>query len=34
MIAAHSLALKTILVTYDESFRHVPGLKIEDWART
>ena len=31
MIAAHALALKTVLVTHDKAFRHVKGLRTEDW---
>lgn len=30
-IAAHALALKATLVTADRAFRHVPGLRIENW---
>lgn len=33
MIAAHALALGTVLVTSDRAFRRVKGLKIEDWTR-
>ena len=33
MIAAHSLALGTVLVTSDRVFSRVNGLKVEDWAR-
>jgi tRNA(fMet)-specific endonuclease VapC len=32
MIAAHALALGTVLVTSDRVFRRVKGLTIEDWA--
>lgn len=32
MIAAHALALGTVLVTNDRVFRRVKGLKVEDWA--
>lgn len=31
-IASHALAPGAILVTHDKGFRHVAGLKIEDWA--
>jgi len=31
MIAAHALALGLILVTHDDAFRFVDGLKTEDW---
>jgi tRNA(fMet)-specific endonuclease VapC len=31
-IAAHALALGSVLVTHDAAFRHVPGLAaFEDW---
>jgi len=33
MIAAHSLALNTTLVSSDRVFRRVQDLKLEDWAR-
>jgi tRNA(fMet)-specific endonuclease VapC len=33
MIAAHSLALDTTLVSSDRVFRRVKDLKLEDWAR-
>lgn len=33
MIAAHALALRTVLVTSDRVFSRVKGLKIEDWTR-
>lgn len=33
MIAAHALALGTVLVTSDRVFRRVKGVKIEDWMR-
>jgi tRNA(fMet)-specific endonuclease VapC len=33
MIAAHSLALDTTLVSSDHVFRRVKDLKLEDWAR-
>jgi tRNA(fMet)-specific endonuclease VapC len=33
MIAAHSLALGTILVSSDRVFRRVKELKLEDWTR-
>jgi tRNA(fMet)-specific endonuclease VapC len=31
MIAAHALAIKAVLVTHDRVFRHVKGLRTEDW---
>lgn len=31
LIAAHALALDATLVTADEEFRRVPGLKVENW---
>jgi tRNA(fMet)-specific endonuclease VapC len=34
MIAAHSLALSTVLVSSDQAFRRVKDLRIEDWVRT
>ncbi len=33
MIAAHAVALGTVLVSSDRVFRRVKGLTIEDWAR-
>lgn len=33
MIAAHSMALDTTLVSSDRVFRRVKDLKLEDWAR-
>ena len=33
MIAAHAMALDTILITGDRVFRWVKGLRIDDWAR-
>nr|WP_289852345.1 PIN domain-containing protein [Mesorhizobium liriopis] len=30
-IAAHALVLNATLVTADRAFRHVPGLRIENW---
>jgi tRNA(fMet)-specific endonuclease VapC len=33
-IAAHALALGSILVSHDRAFRKVEGLKIEDWTRS
>jgi len=33
MIAAHALALGTVLVTGDRVFRRVRDLKIEDWSK-
>jgi tRNA(fMet)-specific endonuclease VapC len=32
LIAAHALALEMILVTHDQAFKQVEGLKIEDWS--
>lgn len=32
MIAAHSLAADTTLVSSDRAFRQVDGLRVEDWA--
>lgn len=32
MIAAHALALGSVLVTSDRVFKRAKGLKIEDWA--
>lgn len=32
MIAAHALALQAVLVTREDGFRHVPGLKVESWS--
>lgn len=31
MIAAHALALDTVLVSNDRAFAKVPGLKLENW---
>ncbi len=31
MIAAHALALNTVLVTHDQAFQRVKGLKTADW---
>jgi tRNA(fMet)-specific endonuclease VapC len=31
MIAAHALSKKAVLVTNDNAFSHVKGLKIQDW---
>jgi tRNA(fMet)-specific endonuclease VapC len=31
MIAAHAVSAELILVTHDEAFSHVAGLRIEDW---
>jgi tRNA(fMet)-specific endonuclease VapC len=31
LIAAHALAVDAVLVTSDRAFRHVAGLRIEDW---
>jgi tRNA(fMet)-specific endonuclease VapC len=33
MIAAHALAVGTVLVTHDRVFRRMRGLKVEDWTR-
>lgn len=33
MIAAHAIAVGVILVTHDDAFRRVKGLKVEDWSR-
>jgi tRNA(fMet)-specific endonuclease VapC len=32
-IAAHALTLGATLVTADQAFRFVPGLKVENWIR-
>jgi len=32
MIASHAIALDAILVSHDQVFQQVPGLKTEDWA--
>jgi len=34
MIGAHALALGSILVTHDQSFKKIKKLKLEDWTRT
>ena len=31
LIAAHALALNTVLVTNDRAFRQIPDLDVEDW---
>jgi tRNA(fMet)-specific endonuclease VapC len=31
LIAAHALSISATLVTTDRAFRHVPGLRVEDW---
>lgn len=31
MIAAHALAIGAVLVSHDRVFRHVKGLRTEDW---
>jgi len=31
LIAAHAVSVDAVLVTADKAFRHVPGLKTEDW---
>lgn len=33
MIAAHALAINATLVTSDGAFKHVPGLRTEDWSK-
>jgi len=33
MIAAQALAVEAVLVTHDQVFRRVKGLKVEDWSR-
>jgi tRNA(fMet)-specific endonuclease VapC len=33
-IAAHALALDATVVTADQGFRWVPGLKVENWLRS
>jgi tRNA(fMet)-specific endonuclease VapC len=33
LIAAHALATRSVLVTNDHAFRHVPGLTAEDWTK-
>lgn len=33
MIAAQAVAAKLVLVTHDQVFRRVKGLRIEDWAK-
>ncbi len=33
LIAAHALALDATLVTHDRAFRHIPGLRTEDWVQ-
>ncbi len=33
MIAAHAVAAEVVLVTHDEAFRRVKGLKMEDWSK-
>jgi tRNA(fMet)-specific endonuclease VapC len=32
LIAAHALHAGTVLVTNDTAFRHIAGLRVEDWA--
>jgi predicted nucleic acid-binding protein len=32
MIGAHALALGVVLVTNDQAFSRIKGLKIENWA--
>ncbi|SPE38498.1 Ribonuclease VapC [Candidatus Sulfopaludibacter sp. SbA3] len=34
MIAAHALALGSVLVTHDKAFARIKGMKIEDWTRS
>jgi tRNA(fMet)-specific endonuclease VapC len=31
MIAAHALSIGSVLITHDKIFRHVKGLRTEDW---
>lgn len=31
LIAAHALDTRSILITNDQAFKKVPGLKVEDW---
>ena len=33
MIAAHALSRNQTLVTNDKAFRHIKGLKLEDWTK-
>jgi tRNA(fMet)-specific endonuclease VapC len=33
MIAAHALAMGSVLVTHDKAFARVRGLKIADWTK-
>lgn len=33
MIASHALALDAVLVSNDQVFRNVRGLRLEDWTR-
>ena len=33
MIAAQAVAAETVLVTHDQAFRRVKGLKVEDWSK-
>jgi len=33
MIAAHAVAAEVVLVTHDNVFRRVKGLKVEDWSK-
>jgi tRNA(fMet)-specific endonuclease VapC len=33
MIAAHALALGSILITHDKAFARVKGLALEDWTK-
>lgn len=33
MIAAHALAAEAVLVTHDQVFRRVKGLRVEDWSK-
>jgi tRNA(fMet)-specific endonuclease VapC len=33
MIAAHALALELVVVTSDQAFRRIKGLKVEDWTK-
>jgi tRNA(fMet)-specific endonuclease VapC len=31
LIASHALSIDATLVTNDQAFRHVTGLRVEDW---
>ncbi len=32
LIAAHALAVDSVLITNDQAFKRVPNLRIEDWS--